>query len=446
MGALLICLIVATVSAIPVIAQTASGTTATREVAAAVGNDACKLCHAKVCDSFASTPHSKLLTAAGIPDGSKGCEGCHGPGSLHAASTGKKKLAIPDSANLKAFDSVCVSCHAASSNAAPQDWQKLDSKLWGRSEHSSQGVACLSCHTAHSSDPNLLNQQPVDLCTKCHGDLIKGSYTHTPVKQKQCLTCHNPHGTSRSQMVNSGIQATCVSCHPAGADLNKKHFDYNVGTSDCTDCHDPHSHDNSGALLKSKQHTPFKSKNCATCHKPAGTNGEAALVKPEKELCVTCHSSGLPNSAGAHRPVADGMCTSCHSPHASNAKSAYLRESKVSDVCFKCHSNVQTAVDTAKYPHKAMDGLNCLQCHKAHSSTEDNLLKKPSIDLCKGCHESHMHPFGKKPDGSEVIDPTTKKMLVCASCHEPHGSQFEHLTKGDYERDLCLRCHKEGMH
>jgi predicted CXXCH cytochrome family protein len=138
------------------------------------------------------------------------------------------------------------------------------------------------------------------------------------------------------------------------------------------------------------------------------------------------------------------MCTACHSPHASNSASGLLKD-KVAYACFTCHSKVENSVN-AKFQHKAMEGLNCLQCHKPHSSTEDSLLKKASIDLCKDCHKPHLHPYGTRPDGSEVIDPTTKKMLVCASCHQPHGSQWEHLTKDNYERELCIRCHKEGMH
>ncbi|MDO8586733.1 MAG: cytochrome c3 family protein [Armatimonadota bacterium] len=413
-----------------------------------VGSDKCKLCHPKIYDEWTATAHGKLLSAE-VADSAKGCEACHGPGSLHVASTGKKKLVTAAPDNLKGFDAVCNSCHAATSgNAMPREWQKLDAAYWSRSAHSRKGLACLNCHAAHSSVAKLLKQEAADLCVKCHSALIAkpSSYTHTPVKQKQCLTCHNPHGSSQPQMVKSGVQAICVTCHKAGADLNKSHGGYDVGASNCVECHDPHSHDKANSLLRKRRHGPFKSMGCGSCHKPAGSNGAIALLKPQKELCVSCHSKGLPEGDGVHRPVAEGMCTACHSPHVSDAEKGLLRTARVADACFTCHSSVQTVISEAKFKHKPLEDLNCLQCHKPHSSSEGRLLKKASIDLCQDCHKPHLHPYGKKPDGSEVIDPTTKKMLVCASCHEPHGSEWGHLTKDNHERELCVRCHKEGMH
>jgi predicted CXXCH cytochrome family protein len=450
-GVILIVLAAFLAVCLPALAQDASVASSARPTF--VGSDTCKLCHSKVYESWLGTAHSKLLTASGVADSQKGCEACHGPGSLHVASTGKQKLttAIPD--NLKAFDPVCASCHAASSDSAsPREWQKLDAKFWARSEHSRKGIACLDCHSAHSSSSKLLKQEPAVLCMKCHSSLLneagsskKAAYTHKPVAEKQCLLCHDSHGSAQTGMLKPGITSTCLTCHQWGADLTKKHSGYNASASNCAECHDVHSHKQGSGLLKSKAHGPFKS-GCGSCHKPAGPSGEIALLKPEKELCVSCHSKGLPDSDGAHRPVADGMCTSCHSPHVSDSKSGLLKSRRISDACFTCHSKVQTTVETAKFTHKPMDDLNCMQCHKPHSSTEDNLLKKASIDLCKDCHQPHQHPMGKKPDGTEVIDPTTKKMLVCASCHDAHGSQWMHLTKDDYERELCVRCHKEGMH
>jgi predicted CXXCH cytochrome family protein len=98
--------------------------------------------------------------------------------------------------------------------------------------------------------------------------------------------------------------------------------------------------------------------------------------------------------------------------------------------------------------HQPVDSGNCIACHFGHSSKEDKLLTDVPIALCKDCHpQEHKlsHPVGYREIGGErkmVVDPRTKKMLTCASCHQVHGSQNKYLTPKDWRRELCTECHK----
>jgi len=406
------------------------------------GSDACKACHKDLASGWAANPHAKTLAAEGLPDSLKGCEVCHGPGSLHVAEPTKAKLASLQNAPLKGVAQICGKCHFEGGPGAVVG-KTMQPKYWRRSEHNQGGVSCLACHTVHLQSPGLLTKRAPELCVGCHQDVAKnGGYQHAPVAGGACLSCHDPHGTNSRHQLVSDLPKVCLSCHSAAvAKFGAAHHGYDVSASNCTECHAAHSRRKSDKLLKTTRHGPFKAGQCETCHEA----GSLDLVKPERELCTSCHSKDLAaapaDGSSVHAPVQEGMCTVCHSPHASDAPKALLRDKTPAYACFLCHSSVETEVNS-DYTHKPAGDLNCLACHTPHVSKEKNMLVKDSIELCKGCHQPHLHPLGKTPEGKVVIDPTTKEMLTCASCHTPHGSDFDQLTKKDKKADLCRMCHK----
>ena len=94
---------------------------------------------------------------------------------------------------------------------------------------------------------------------------------------------------------------------------------------------------------------------------------------------------------------------------------------------------------------------NCLACHGGHKAVEEKLLVQDPTKLCKDCHpQEHKltHPVGqyeKKGQVRTVTDPRTGKTVTCATCHDVHGGPNRFLTTHDWQRDLCLQCHK-GLH
>jgi len=90
------------------------------------GRDACADCHPDVVEVKNKGRHARL-----------GCEACHGPLAGHVADSSAVQPVLPDTAVL------CVRCHEANASK-PAKFPQVNSK-----EHS-MGMACGSCHKAHS--------------------------------------------------------------------------------------------------------------------------------------------------------------------------------------------------------------------------------------------------------------------------------------------------------
>ena len=416
-----------------------------------IGSTLCKACHATVYDPWATSPHGQALTQADLPEKLRGCEACHGPGSLHVGYRTKYKPVIPTAADADKTNALCGSCHFQQTpSLAPKEWQTLSFTNFAQSQHGRKGVSCLACHTAHpNGQAHALTQPPQALCMSCHAAVLeeapgkKAAYTHLPVAQGQCLLCHDPHGTPDGRMLRPALGKVCQTCHTVtDAAMATAHKNYPMADTDCTTCHNPHSHDQKAALIQGKQHAPFKWGKCELCHAKAEAGKPIGLVKPAKELCLSCHpaSTLMPENETAHAPVKAGLCLACHNPHVSTQKA--LLKNRPANLCFTCHQKVQR--DTlAPHKHKILEAtMNCRLCHKPHSSPQDFLLVKDQQALCGQCHKhSFSHPMVKKADGKAVINPMTNKPLVCSGCHEIHGSEFAQMTRGSKDRDLCLKCH-----
>lgn len=419
-----------------------SGTKSDAPAATYIGSDACKACHKNLAQAWATNAHAKALASEGLSDNLKGCEACHGPGSAHISDPANVKPVNPISATPKEVVAACGKCHFEGEPGAETNEKTIQPKYWRRSEHSRGNVSCVGCHSVHVESPKLLKKEAPELCATCHSNIVKkGDYLHSPVAGGACLKCHDPHGTNSRHHLVANLSEVCTTCHsPKAEKFTVAHGGYDVSSAKCVECHSAHSRNKSGKLIKAKQHTPFKSRQCQMCHQ----SGSLELKKSEKELCTMCHSKNLAEAPAddvhMHAPVAEGMCTRCHSAHASDASSGLWKDKTVAYSCFMCHNKIESTIDST-YSHKPAHDLNCQSCHTPHTSKQKNLLAKDSIELCKGCHEPHLHPLGKTPDGKVVIDPTTNNMLTCASCHTPHGSDFDKLTKKDKNAALCNTCH-----
>jgi predicted CXXCH cytochrome family protein len=104
-------------------------------------------------------------------------------------------------------------------------------------------------------------------------------------------------------------------------------------------------------------------------------------------------------------------------------------------------------VDVVKVPHN--DGQNsivskdqsiiksesfCAECHDAHATNQQFLLKKPDPELCSRCHLNLT--AGKR----FVHEPV---LLSCTLCHDPHASD----NASDLHvpvNELCLGCYGEN--
>jgi predicted CXXCH cytochrome family protein len=73
-----------------------------------------------------------------------------------------------------------------------------------------------------------------------------------------------------------------------------------------------------------------------------------------------------------------------------------------------------------------------------------------SLDACRTCHTDQSratHPVNVYPKPAMAIPPEYPTLsdgrITCNSCHVPHGSDYEYLSRKARKRELCIGCHKD---
>jgi DmsE family decaheme c-type cytochrome len=237
-----------------------------------------------------------VVADARTPLADKGCESCHGPGSVHIkAKKSEKRGGSIVNFGKKAWTPVkeqnekCLACH--------QTHTRIE---WKGSTHEFNQLACASCHSVHvAKDPVLDRAEQSRVCYTCHKNqqakFLQASRHPVREAQMSCSECHNVHGEDGTGLlVKTTSRDKCVACHA----------------------------EKRGPLLW--EHAPV-AEDCTLCHDPHGSNQPALLKKRVPQLCQQCHSpSGHPSVRydGAKLPSAYMQakgCLNCHSAvHGSN--------------------------------------------------------------------------------------------------------------------------------
>lgn len=286
-----------------------------------VGQETCAGCHEDKATSLAGNVHGRLADFE-LMGAQKGCESCHGPGSLHVEGGGDtSKIFQPAKLNADETAAMCTMCHSSG--------KLMD---WTHGQHAIADVSCTDCHTMHPQAEPLkayLKKADPELCYGCHQEqMAKASFpSHHPVKEGKmnCSSCHNAHGELNTE---EQTQDLCLSCHSRyqGPFV----FEHSPVQEDCSICHDPH-----GTVANSmlKQSEPFLCLQCHESHFHATRIGATvpadnvafSATNPDGTLAdVPSGTAGAPttganveitNELGEHSwQMAFGTkCTVCHS-------------------------------------------------------------------------------------------------------------------------------------
>jgi predicted CXXCH cytochrome family protein len=239
------------------------------------------------------------------------------------------------------------------------------------------------------------------LCDGCHS-VNYNLQTKTPTEWNVgCERCHGPGSEharqpSTANIVNPGrldfVRAndTCIQCHSQGQPLTNpiggKYYDWPVGFHQGGNLRDywrleehkigetTFTHFADGTAHKNRmQGNDFvqsvmyrRGVTCFSCHDVHGTSNNADLIKPVRDLCLTCHGVSSPNGPHAvasleqhthHQRGSTGSeCVSCHMPQIAqtiadvNVRShtfAFITPSltasaKVPNPCTTCHTDKST--------------------------------------------------------------------------------------------------------
>ena len=180
--------------------------------------------------------------------------------------------------------------------------------------------------------------------------------------------------------------------------------------------------------------------------------------------CQACHSVNnlgnfVADTAVGFRSTTDEryhdvQCESCHGPGLTHASSPTSSNRPLASIkadpaatngCGECHSGVHNPfVDEWKLPNA--EGLT-------HANLRSNTITNTD-KTCVGCHtgQGALAAFGATGNYAEKAAPTAITTanalpIVCATCHDPHGSANDHqlrfsISAANIDDNLCMRCHQ----
>ena len=174
---------------------------------------------------------------------------------------------------------------------------------------------------------------------------------------------------------------------------------------------------------------------CNACH-TVGAYGNAATdtlvgftgskdARYHDVQCESCHGAGLTHASG---------------PNSSNHPLASIKaDTTIKNGCGECHSGVHDPFVT-EWQLSNFSGLSHSHIQSGASSNTD--------PTCKGCHSAQgaLLAFGVTDNYAEKNDATWQP-IVCATCHDPHGSDNDHqlrfsIRAPNIDNNLCMRCHQ----
>jgi predicted CXXCH cytochrome family protein len=254
----------------------------------------------------------------------------------------------------------------------------------------------------------------------------------------------------------------CIGCHPIHGDMFAKtvhaknvpkEIQYGGG---CESCHGPgKAHiqgiENAGGddqkiaeakkLIFGFRGKPAEnSGRCLTCH--ITSQDQSLFDKSEHKLhgvaCQQCHSAHLVDADGVkfktEAPLPQAQFSTAPRINEQNRwiTESLLRESQPR-LCFSCHSTVQAQFALPTH-HRVPEGfMKCTDCHNAHGTNNQPMLRKTAWEGCIECHTEKRGPF--------VFEHAAVKVEGCAACHTPHGTVNRQLLLRREGRFLCLQCH-----
>ncbi len=201
---------------------------------------------------------------------------------------------------------------------------------------------------------------------------------------------------------------------------------------------------------------------CGSCHiekqvkwqttKHASAWSDLQASGAAKGYCEACHSvndkgNAATDTTAGYRSTKsaryhDVQCESCHgaglthasAPNSSNRPLASIKaDTNATDGCGECHSGTHNP-----FAEEWKLSGHAKTVEASHNSTDP---------YCQSCHTGQGALLTWQKGGNYAEKNGTKLDVTCATCHDPHGSDFPaqlrfSLNAANVDENLCIKCHQ----
>ncbi len=279
--------------------------------------------------------------------------------------------------------------------------------------------------------------------------LILG-YTTPGRAVEECLKCHPIETNSFLETPHTAEETGCAICHGEVTDhlsgeqkkdnmINPAHLNFKKSNTICLTCHEQTMAD-----VSEKFHAVPNLHDqlaCYDCHKPHLKMNdplhEQDLFKKDLTVnCAQCHKENAHLLEDSPHGSAGLTCTDCHKLHEPKTISRDLEEQI--ERCLSCHPRQELEFKNP-YPHPLRERqIKCADCHNPHSDRYTAMLKEEDDKICGECHKDIAIQGGHHPLSKGTDHPFGK--VTCLQCHQAHGSNFDKVLKYN-SNQLCTSCH-----
>ena len=221
-------------------------------------------------------------------------------------------------------------------------------------------------------------------------------------------------------------------------------------SGNCIDCHDEMRSILSGTAHTISESQKNGGIYCINCHPgwenhlndPSSENiTNPSKVDPYKEfdICNKCHFGNSEiDFAHAGKHFQEGVnCSGCHTINTKNDRPEQLKKGSINATCNQCHSLEMASFSSiSSHPIKS-GGITCVDCHNYFSAVNNRSTTDSENRTCYRCHSEKEGPFIFEHDATRYYG---LEDGGCLNCHKAHGSPFQYLLK-EPDIQMCQQCH-----